>query len=222
MMFVPKAAVFDMDGLMFNTEQIFVDVADVVLGRRGKKFSSELHKALMGRPARDGLRIMLDWHGLLDTPEQIAEESSVVFLELLPSRLAPMPGLLDILARFEAAGVRKAVATSSGRAFAEQVLGMYDLIPRFEFLLCAEDVVRGKPHPEIYWKAAERLGVDPGEMVVFEDSQNGFRAARDSGAQAVAVPGDHNDGHEYDGAFCVARALDDPDMLQRIGLLNAA
>lgn len=218
--FRPAGAVFDLDGLMFNTEQLYVEVAERVLAQRGKRFTAELHRAMMGRPAREGLRLMIEAHDLADTPEALGAESAAIFRDLLPTRLRPMPGLFELLDRLERAGIPKAVATGSGREFARRILGHGDLEPRFEFLLCAEDVVHGKPHPEIYLKAAAGLGLEPSRIVVFEDSANGFRAALAAGAVAVAVPGEHNAGQSYDGALWVAETLHEPEVLRRIGLAD--
>ncbi|MEK6235583.1 MAG: HAD-IA family hydrolase, partial [Planctomycetales bacterium] len=123
---------------------------------------------------------------------------------------APMPGVLALLDRLEQSGVPKAVTTSSGKEFTAGVLGRFDLAPRFQFQLCAEDVENGKPNPEIYLKAAERFDVAPSCMLVLEDSQIGFQAARASGAICVAVPGDHSRNHNFPDAALILDSLKDP------------
>lgn len=203
---------------MFNTEEIYFDVAGELLRRRGKTFTTELHHAMMGRPARDGIRTMIEWNDLTDSYETLHDESAVIFEEMLADRLAPMPGVLDLLDALEAHSIPKAVATSSGRAYVQRVLGQFNLVERFRFLLCAEDVVHGKPNPEIYLKAASGLGIDARDVLVLEDSQNGFKAAHASGAVAVAVPGAHNDGHVYPGAALVLDTLRDPRLYQLLGI----
>ncbi|HQU41631.1 MAG TPA: HAD family phosphatase [Pirellulales bacterium] len=213
----PTAAVFDMDGLLFNTEDLYQDVGGELLRRRGHEFGPELLHAMMGRPGRVALQMMIDYHGLNDTVETLAAESARIFPAILDQRLAFMPGVPELLAALEQSGIPKAVATSSGRPFTGDVLGRFDLEPRFRFVLTAEDVVEGKPHPEIYLKAAACFGAPPGEMVVFEDSQNGCRAAVAAGAVVVAVPGGHSRLHDFSGATLVADTLADPriyDLLQ--------
>ncbi|MGC3968574.1 MAG: HAD-IA family hydrolase [Pirellulales bacterium] len=101
------------------------------------------------------------------------------------------------------------MATSSRRSFVVDVLRRFELQPRFQFILSAEDVVDGKPHPEIYQTAAARFGIRPQEMLVLEDSQNGCRAAVSAGAIAVAVPGGHSLRHDFSGAAHVAASLAD-------------
>lgn len=205
----PAAAVFDLDGLLFNTEELYQQVGSELLRRRGHKFGPELLHAMMGRPGRVALQMMIDYHGLDDTVETLAEESAEIFPAILDQRLAFMPGVPEFLDALEAAGIPKAVATSSGRRFTCDVLGRFQLEPRFAFLLTAEDVVEGKPHPEIYIKAAAGFAVKPADVVVFEDSQNGCRAAVAAGAIAVAVPGEHSRSHDFRGATLIAETLAD-------------
>jgi HAD superfamily hydrolase (TIGR01509 family) len=214
----PQAVVFDLDGLIFNTEDLYQEVGGELLRRRGKVFSGELLDAMMGRPADVSLRIMIDWHALDDTVERLAAETDEIFATLLDQRLDVMPGFWDLIGQLEAAGVPKAIATSSGSAFVSDVLGRFDLARRFDFVLTCEDVMQGKPHPEVYLLAARRFGVPPGEMVVLEDSQNGCRAAVSAGAMAVAVPAGHSRRHDFAGAALVAETLADPRLLALLQL----
>ena len=129
-----------------------------------------------------------------------------------------MPGLEALLKALEAAGIPKAIATSSGPAFVANVLDRFSLAPRFQFILTCDDIVDGKPHPEIYQTAAKRFGVEPAEMLVLEDSQNGCRAAVAAGAFAVAVPAGHSESHDFTGAKLVIDTLADPRLYAAIGL----
>src|SRR5262245_24943640 len=156
-----KAVVFDLDGLMFNTEDIFNEVGREVLRRREKEMTRDLLQQMMGRRAPEAIRIMIDFHGLVDTVEQLIDETRGLFFELAGERLAPMPGLFELFARIEARGLPKGVATSSGRRYLEEILTRFDILDRFQMTLAAEDVTHGKPHPEIYLTAAARLGVAP-------------------------------------------------------------
>jgi HAD superfamily hydrolase (TIGR01509 family) len=214
----PRAVVFDLDGLMFNTEELYQDVGGEILRRRGKQFEADLLDAMMGRPAPIALQLMIDAHQLDATVDQLAAETDEIFAVLLDERLATMPGLLELLAALEAAGIPKAIATSSGPEFVQTVLGKFDLAPRFQFILTCQDVRQGKPYPEIYQLAARRLGLAPGEVLVLEDSQNGCRAAVAAGAVTVAVPAGHSRRHDFAGAALVATSLADPRLFERLGL----
>lgn len=216
-----RAVVFDLDGLMFNTEDLYREVGTEVLRRRGKSLETDLLDAMMGRRPAQALAIMIEWHDLEASVEQLAAESKEIFVPILDAKLAPMPGLIDLLSALEAADIPKSVATSSGREFVENVMGRFDLISRFDFLLTAEDVEHGKPHPEIYLTAAERFSVEPAEMMVLEDSENGCKAAVASGAFAVAVPASRSLVHDFEGAALVAETLSDTRVYEALGLSRA-
>lgn len=203
------AVAFDLDGLLVNTEQLYFEVGDEQLRRRGHRFTAELRDRMMGRPGAVALQIMIDFHGLTASVEELAVESDEIFSVLLATHLEPMPGAEQLLAALEAIEMPKAICTSSRRAFVERVLAPFDWAGRFEFVLSSEDVTYGKPNPEIYLSAAHRFGVEPSQLLVLEDSQNGCRAAVAAGATAVAVPGDHSRQHDFDGAALVADTLAD-------------
>lgn len=202
-----RAVVFDLDGLMFNTEHLYRMVGGEVLRRRGKDFDEALFKAMMGRPSKVALQIMIDWHALDATVAQLERENDELFGPILDAHLAPMPGLVELLGALEAAGIPKAIATSSRRSFVADLLGRQGWLDRFAFWLTAEDVTNGKPDPEIYLAAARRLELPPALVLVLEDSQTGCRAAVAAGTHAVAVPGDHSRDHEFPGAKFIAEGL---------------
>ena len=202
---------------MFNTEELYQQVGGEVLARRGKQITGDLLDEMMGRKSLLALQVMVDWHDLSDTPEELAAESAEIFADLLPARLAPMPGLLDLLAALEAAGIPKGIATSSGRDFVTRVLDLSQLTERFAFVLSGEDITHGKPAPDVYLLAAERHGVTPAEMLVLEDSQIGCRAAVAAGAFVVAVPAGRSENHEFPGAQFVAESLADPRIGAALG-----
>jgi HAD superfamily hydrolase (TIGR01509 family) len=206
----PLAVVFDLDGLMFNTEELYQDVGSEMLRRRGKSFDAELLDAMMGRPANAALQLMIDYHELTCTVTELIVETDAIFATLLDERLEQMPGLATLLDALERANIPKAIATSSGPTFVTRVLDFFALAPRFEFVLTCDDIREGKPHPEIYLLAAQRLGCPPSQMLVLEDSQNGCRAAVAAGAIVVAVPGGHSRRHDFSGARLIADGLADP------------
>lgn len=204
-----KAVTFDLDGLMFNTEELYQEVGGAILARRGKEFTAELMDKMMGRKSNVALALMIEHHQLEATPEQLAAETAEIFGGILPGRLKPMPGLLDLLAALEAAGIPKGIATSSGRAFVERVLGVFNLRPRFDFVLASEDIEHGKPEPDVYLLAAKRHGVRPAAMMVLEDSQIGCQSAVAAGAYTVAVPHGQSLTHQFPGVQLEAKTLAD-------------
>ncbi len=212
------AVVFDMDGLMFNTEAVYWEVGSELLARRGLVFTPELNAAIMGRPPQPCFETIIRWHNLDENWWELAAESEELFLEKLSGRLEPMPGLFVLLEALEAAAIPKAICTSSSGRVVERILSEFNLGPRFLFTLSAEDVVAGKPNPEIYLKAARLFGISPPEMVVLEDSQTGCQAASGAGAFTVAVPGDHSRDQDFSCADLVVGSLADPILYQTLGL----
>jgi HAD superfamily hydrolase (TIGR01509 family) len=129
-----------------------------------------------------------------------------------------MPGAAELLAALERQGIPRAIATSSGRDFVRDVLGRLDLEPRFQFVLTCDDVALGKPNPEIYRLAAERLRLPPPEVLVLEDSEVGCLAGVAARACVVAVPGVHSRNHEFPGARLVVPSLADRRLYDLLGI----
>lgn len=213
-----RAVVFDHDGTMFNTEELYQQVGTELLRRRNKVFTAELLDQMMGRPPKVSLQLMIDYHGLSDTPLILATETEEIFEGILDRELATMPGLSELLAELEARNLPKAIATSSGPRFVRRCLGQFQLEPRFQFILTAEDVVLGKPDPEIYLTASSRLGVAPHEVLVLEDSANGCRAAVAAGTYTIAIPGGHSHTHDFSGAAFIADGMHDPRIYQALAV----
>ena len=214
------AVTFDMDGLMFNTEDVYTLTGTELLARRGCSFTPELKDAMMGLPPQAAFEVVIDWHHLAEPWGRLAAESDEIFLGLLGGRLTAMPGLLELLAALETAGIPKAIATSSSSRLTEACLTPFQLAPRFRFILTSEDITRGKPDPEIYLLAARRFGAPPAEMVVLEDSQNGCRAAAAAGAFTVAVPGEHSCRQDFSAANLVIESLADRRLYAALRITN--
>jgi pseudouridine 5'-phosphatase len=213
-----RAVVFDLDGLLFDTEALFFRVASEMLRDRGKEFTVKIMRAMIGRQPRESglaLKTMADLEG---EPEALMAEAKTRFESLIDTAVHPMPGLISLLAHLHKLGLPLAVGTSSGRAYAERLLKNHGLRDRFAFVLCREDVRRHKPDPEIYRTAAERFGLDPGEVLVLEDTPTGLAAAKAAGTFAVGVPHDHSPASDLAAADLVVRSLDDPELWARINL----
>ncbi len=213
-----RAVAFDMDGLMFNSEDVYTEVGHELLRRRGRAFTKELKDAMMGLTPRHAFEVMIESCSLDDTAEALIPESEEIFISLLEDHLAPMPGLLDLLASLEKAEIPKAVVTSTSRRLTVAVLSSFDLSERFDFILTSEDITHGKPDPEVYRLAAERFGLPAGEMLVLEDSHFGSRAAAGAGAFAVAIPNHHTVDHDFSMARFVAKSLEDRRIYEVLGL----
>lgn len=211
-----KAVAFDLDGLMFNTEEIFNLTGRELVRRRGKEMTPEVLSRMMGRRPNEAFAIMIEMLELSDTMDVLRAESDTIFREIFDVRLAPMPGLHELLEHIEVHQLPKGVATSSPRLYLDGILERFALTERFLMTLTAEDVTHGKPHPEIYLTAAQKLGVQPHEMMVLEDSEAGTMAAAAAGAYVVSVPHEYSRSHDFARASYIATCLNDPHVMQLI------
>ncbi|WP_148593611.1 HAD family hydrolase [Aquisphaera giovannonii] len=207
-----QAVVFDLDGLMFDTEALFFRVSSEMLAARGKSFTPEIMGAMIGRRAADVGHVLRDMSGLEEPAEDLLTEVRRRFNDEVDTAVHPTPGLIALLDRLRREGLPLAVATSSGRAYADRLLEGHHLADRFRFILAAEDVTKGKPDPEIYAKAVRRFGVPPASVMVLEDSPAGVASARDAGTFVVAVPHEHSPVEGLYSADLVVRRLDDPSL----------
>ena len=210
------AVIFDMDGLMFNTEDLYNVVGDALLKPRGHEFTRELKLLMMGLPGNKAFEVMINHCQLQDSADALVAESAKLFADLLPREIRPMRGLMKLLDRLERNKIPKAVATSSHQRFANIALSQFDLIPRFEFVLTAESVVNGKPHPDVYLLAAKRMALQPSQLLVLEDSVTGSRAGVAAGANVIAVPTEHSAHCDYSHVAHVATSLEDPIIWETI------
>lgn len=208
-----RGVALDLDGLLYDTEPLYFRVGTELLTRRDKVFDAILQKKMMGRPGIQAIEQMVQHHALPDDPQALLNESEEIYAELLNSGLHPMPGLQVLLDALSASGLPFGVATSSRRHFAETILRRDAIMEQIDFLLTGDDVQSGKPHPEMYQKAARRLGIPAEAMLVLEDSENGCASAVAAKAITVAVAGDHIEGHAFPGAALQIERLDDKRLL---------
>jgi HAD superfamily hydrolase (TIGR01509 family) len=211
-----RAVVFDFDGLMVNTEEVFHLSGMELLRRRGKEPTPAVFHAMMGRRAHDAFSALIRIMDLKESIEDLQRESTEIFFQMLDDILQPMPGLFDLLDLIDERGLPKAVATSSEHSYLTALLAKLNLQDRFQTLLTAEDVTQGKPHPEIYLTAARRLNVEPREMLVLEDSEAGTQAAAAAGAHIVSVPHRHSRHFAFAEAKAIASSLIDPVILNLV------
>ncbi len=212
-----RAVVFDLDGLMFDTEALFFRVSSEMLAARGKQFTPEIMRAMIGRRSRDAGHMLKTMTGLEESVDELLAEVRERFYAVMDTAVHPTPGLFHLLDRLKQLGLPLGVATSSGRAYAERLLVGHGLRERFAVLLGAEDVSQGKPEPEIYLRAAERFGVPTRSLLVLEDSPAGVAAGVSAGAFVVGVPHEHSPAEALQSAHLIVPRLDSPELL---GLLD--
>ena len=194
------AVVFDMDGVLANTEDLYEEACEVILGRRGLLYDDALREQMMGRPDVEAIQVMIDTHELADSVDTLLVECRAALDAMMETSLAPMPGAAALIDQLRAAELPIAVATCAVPKHAEFVLTTLGFRQHFEFVLTSADVRRGKPDPEIYRLASERLGLHPRQFMVLEDSGNGCHAAATASAFTVAVPNRQSAKHGFPGS----------------------
>ncbi len=183
----PQAVLFDMDGLLVDSEPLWFQVETDVMTRLGGTWTEADQQELLGSSLPNSVRYFLDRANAPADPAQIAEWMIGGIVAKVRERgVTIMPGAAELVAEVEAAGLPSALVTSSQRRVVDAVLARTGL--RFPVVVCANDVTHGKPDPESYLLAAKRLGAEPGRCLVLEDSIIGVTAAEAAGCQVVAVP----------------------------------
>ena len=206
------AVAFDMDGTMFDTEAVYDKAASILLGRRGCQYTDELRVEIMGRPPEYCFRRMIEVNSLTESWRELARESEEIFLEQLKGGYSTTPGLLELFDELDRLRLPRCVCTSSKKVVAKEVLTKHGVDKRLDFVLTSEDVVNGKPNPEIYLKAAERFGVAPESTLVLEDSASGCASAFAARCPCCALRAYHNAHVDFSPARLVVERLDDPEL----------
>ncbi|MGL6280446.1 MAG: HAD family hydrolase [Gaiella sp.] len=185
---MPAAVVFDLDGVIVDTEHVWDEVREQLTRDWGGRYTAEAQHAMMGMSSTEWSRYMHDQLGLRQTPEEINDEVVRRLLERYARDLPVIPGAVPAVRALQNAGVPLAVASSSNRPLIDAVLRAAKIEHCFAATVSSEEVARGKPAPDVYLEAAHRLGVEPTACVAVEDSANGIRAAHAAGMRVIAYP----------------------------------
>lgn len=189
------SVIWDMDGVLLDTEPIYLAVEGDLVARYGgpdKSIETVLPK-LLGRRADEASEITVSELELSITLEDYLTERNAELLKRMPS-CKLLPGVLETITHLKKHGVKCAIATSSPKYLLEaKRRGKDDFFALFDALVCGDDVVNGKPDPEIFLNAAKSIGADPSNCVVFEDAPAGIKAAVAAGMKCVALPNDKVD-----------------------------
>ena len=184
-----KGVIFDMDGLMFDSEQIYARFWRETSARYGYPIKEEHLTFLRGAIRDFQVKKFTEWFGpQVPALDIITDSLQATATHLLTYPIPHKPGLEALLTTLRDRGIPAAVATSSRRAKVDRILEREGVRPFFAQVVCGDEVPRGKPDPAIFLKAAEKLGVPPKECFVLEDSFNGIRAAHAAGAMPIMVP----------------------------------
>jgi HAD superfamily hydrolase (TIGR01509 family) len=184
---VPAAVVFDLDGVIVDSETAWDEARRDLVRERGGTWRPEATRAMMGMSSVEWSRYLRDELGVAMTPEAISAWVVADLERRYRARLPLFPGALEAVAAV-AERWPLGLASSANREIIDLVLAESGLAPRFAATVSSEEVPRGKPAPDVYLEAARRLAVDPARCVAVEDSSNGLRSAAAASMLVVAVP----------------------------------
>lgn len=182
-----KAIVFDLDGVIIDSEPIWNRVRESLVHERGGRWHDHAHQDMMGMSSLEWSRYMHDVLGLPDLPQAISTEVVHRMETAYRHHLPLMKGAVQAVDRLSCHWPL-AVASSSNRPLIDLVLEIAGLARRFAVTISSEEVPRGKPAPDVYLEAARRLHADPAHCVAIEDSQNGVLSANAAGMRVIAIP----------------------------------
>jgi HAD superfamily hydrolase (TIGR01509 family) len=185
-----EAVVFDLDGVIVDSEQIWAAAREQLVRERGGRWLEEANEAMMGMSSLEWSRYMHDDLQLDMTPEEISREVVARLEQLYRQRLPLLPGAREAVAAL-AAKWPLGLASSSNRELIDLVLELADIRTFFTATVSSEEVPHGKPAPDVYLEAAQRLGISAGHCIAIEDSTNGLRAAAAAQMIVIALPNPH-------------------------------
>lgn len=183
-----EAVVFDMDGLLFDTESLFFEAMRAAGLEAGHDVPRKLFLSLLGCTREHNYARLREYFGEAVDAEEFHARAREHMLMLLEQQLRLKTGVLEILDLLDGVSMPRAIATSSLRASVDHHLAAFDLSTRFHAIVAHGDYLHGKPHPAPFLTAAARLGVDPAHCLALEDSHNGVRSAAAAGMMTVMVP----------------------------------
>jgi len=187
---VIEAVVFDLDGVLLDSEQVWDEVREELVKERGGRWHEQVQTEMMGMSSVEWSRYMHDELDLPEPPEEISAEVVQRLDEVYRKRLPLIDGAREAVERL-AARWPLGLASSSNREVIDLVLDLSGLARFFRVTVSSEEVPRGKPAPDVYLEAARGLGVPPERCAAVEDSHNGIRSAKAAGMRVIAIPNQH-------------------------------
>jgi HAD superfamily hydrolase (TIGR01509 family) len=184
---VIDAVVFDLDGVLLDTEVVWDEVREGLARERGGRWNDQAQADMMGMSSTEWSRYMHEVVGLGEPPEEISREVVRRMLDRYGEQLPLIDGAVEAVERV-AARWPLALASSSNRELIDRALEVSDLARHFRATVSSEEVERGKPAPDVYLEAARRLGIEPTKGAAVEDSSSGIKSAHAAGMRVVAIP----------------------------------
>ncbi|MDR0441489.1 MAG: HAD family phosphatase [Candidatus Accumulibacter sp.] len=206
-----RAVFFDHDGTLVDSEPIHLTLWNTVLEKHQVRLSERRYKThYAGMPVRANAEHIAAQFGLAVDPLALMAEKNAITLDYLACNAFPlMPGVREAIGEFSALGLTLAVVTATSADRVQATLRAHVLTPFFSLAVSSDDVAKGKPAPDCYRFALDRLGLRAGECIAIEDTEHGLQAALGAGIECIAVPTEMSRQHDFSQAAKVADNLTD-------------
>ncbi|MDD2889445.1 MAG: HAD family phosphatase [bacterium] len=202
--------IFDLDGVIVDTEPIYFEAMNTMAKKRGQRFTMELKREVMGRGGILSMRLMKETLHFSETPEELLKERTKLCKKLLEKYgVKPVTGIFNVLRLVNKLGLKKAVASSSHRKWVESALTGLNIINEFDAIASGDEVSCGKPEPDVFLLALKRLKLKKCECIILEDTIVGLEAAKRAGIKCIAAPNKYNKGIDFSSADVIVKSLKD-------------
>lgn len=183
-----KGIIFDMDGVLIDSEPLHLLAYQELFGGYGIAHTEDDNKEFIGRKDLEMAQTLIERHKLPLAPLQLVKSKEQILARLIKNGLVTRPGVMRILQKAQESRLPVGVASSATLPTIELVIETLDIGRYFQTLTSGDEVANGKPAPDVFLLAAQRMAVEPGNCLVIEDSYNGICAAKAAGMNCVAVP----------------------------------
>ena len=184
-----KAIIFDMDGLMIDSERVTFECYQEILKGMNLTMDEEFYKTLLGKPLKGIYQRFYDVYGNDFPIENVIQDVHQLMAERFETEGVPIKtGLKSLLEYLKENNYKTIVATSSNRDRVDTILSQAQITDYFDDSICGDEVTKGKPNPEVFLKSCQKLGVNVDEAIVLEDSEAGIQASYDAGIKVICIP----------------------------------
>ena len=184
-----KAIIFDMDGLMIDSERVTFECYQEILKGMNLTMDEEFYKTLLGKPLKGIYQRFYDVYGNDFPIEDVIKDVHALMAKRFETEGVPIKtGLKSLLEYLKDNNYKTIVATSSNRDRVDKILAQAKITEFFDDSICGDEVTKGKPNPEVFLKSCQKLGVNVDEAIVLEDSEAGIQASYDAGIKVICIP----------------------------------
>jgi 16S rRNA pseudouridine516 synthase len=215
-----RAVIFDLDGILADSEPSWDDIDAKLLSEYGVTYRGEHHREVLGVSYKASVEFFKKTFNITAPTEELMRRRGEIATDFFANKIGLFPHVKEVLEELRNMKLRLAVATSSVSASARPFLDRHQITEFFEVIITGDEIERGKPAPDIYLRAAEKLGVAANECLVIEDSLSGVAAAKAAKMRVAAIPDTRFvDPREYEDTadYVLASVAEIPELIRRIG-----